>query len=136
MRKTLIALAIMLATALTFSSCGNSNSPKGVVKQYFKCIKSGDVKGYLEIIDMDESLKNTIIEKLEENGDLENMSEQIKEQAKSLKDVEVVSEEIDDDSDNAEVKVKMELDGKEDERAIKLHKNDNGEWKVIEKRMF
>lgn len=133
--KKILTFIVLLIAALSFSSCG-SNTPSGVVRQYFKCIKSGDVKGYLEIIDMDEELKNAIIEKLEENGDLEKMSEQIKEQARELKDFEVVSEEIDDDSDNAEVKIKMELDGKEDESTIKLHKNDNGEWKVIEKRMF
>jgi len=135
MRKTLIMLAVMLATALTFSSCG-SNSPKGVVKQYFKCIKSGDVKGYLELSDMDEELRNALIEKLEKSDELESMSEQIKERVKDLNDIEVVSEEIDDDSDNAEVKIKMELDGKDDEGTIKLHKNDNGEWKVIQSRMF
>lgn len=103
------------AAVFALCSCGGGNdSPSGVVLQMFDAAKECDAYKVMELQDLSaykEMMKSTA------------------EEMKSAK-FEVLSEEIDESGEKAEVKIKVTKEsGSSDEETIKLNKVD-GKWKV------
>ena len=130
MKKFSVLLSVLfVGTILFMASCGGgSNTPGDVVKSYYEKIEKGDSEGAIDLIDFgDKELTAEDKEKLVEMFD--NGSESIKEN-EGIKSIEVVEENISEDGNSADVKLKVIYGNDKDEDSqAKLVKVD-GKWKL------
>ena len=126
----LLALSFSLSTIYSCSSGGNS-TPKEVAESYIKYVKAEKFDKIVNLIDKE----NYTDKELESGGKMataffEEAMKSIKEQKGGIKDIEVVSEEIDEDGNSATVTIKFIYgDDTTSENDIDLVKKSDG-WKL------
>ena len=122
MKKLIIILCAFVAS-LGLISCGSSNTPSGVVKEYYKALSAGKYEKAVSMTTMtdQENIKG-YAEKLESVG-------------YKVSSYEILSETIADDGENAVVEVKIatstteEPTPKEETKKVRLKKMD-GKWRI------
>ncbi len=122
MKKLIIILCAFLAT-VGIISCGSSNTPSGVVKEYYKALSAGK---YEKAVSM------TTIQNQE---DIKAYAQKLEGAGFKVSSYEILSEEIADDGENAVVEVKIATSTsdnptpKEDNKKVRLKKMD-GKWRI------
>ena len=132
MKKVFAFAVLCLALAGTLTSCSN-NSPKGVVSEYMDCLKNKDAKGLIELLDLEEDMKDEDPVKAKEELTSLINDKVLKELDKKggIKSYKITSEKIDEEKGTATVGLKITYgDGEESESESKLIKDKNGKWKV------
>jgi len=122
MKKLIIILCAFVAS-LGLISCGSSNTPSGVVKEYYKALSAGKYEKAVSMTTMtdQENIKG-YAQKLEGAG-------------YKVSSYEILSEEIAEDGENAVVEVKIttstkdEPTPKEETKRVRLKKMD-GKWRI------
>ena len=128
MKKLCVILAVGFMT-VTMMSCSNSNTPEAVAEKALKCAKNNDWKGYLSLVqgaeknpEQMEGYARMIEEKLKERGD-----------AAKIVSYKILDQDILEDSATIYYQV-VTKDGNEKEDSMKLVKDENGEWKIYQKK--
>lgn len=120
--KRILLFIGMIATAAIMFSC-SSPTPKDVTSSYYKAIQKGDFEkamGYTTV---------------EDNEEIKKEVDKMKGLEIKISDFEIVSEEISDDGESAEVEVKYKFtssfnsEPEESTNKVKLTKED-GKWKI------
>ena len=128
MKKLFVILAVSFM-AVAMMRCGNSNTPEAVAEKALKCAKSNDWKGYLSMVQGAENNPEQV------EGYARMMEEKAEKQGDSAK---IVSYKITDQEvleDSATVRYQYETkDGNKHEDSMRLVKDENGEWKIYQKK--
>ena len=137
MKKILFAIAFGFIAIAAMTSCGNSNSPEGVVKKQIECLKNKDAEGLVELLNMGElSRKSGDAEK-----DKAELTSLIQEKAfksvdekggiKSYEILDVDAPKSAEPGSIAFVKVKTVYgNGSENEDRVKVKMDEEGQWKL------
>lgn len=130
MKKFTCLFCLTLACTFLFTSC-SADTPGQVAKNFVGYMKSGDSKKMLACTEVDKDLDESSRKQTELAAAA--MAEKAKsalEEKGGLKNVEVVSETIDEEGESAKVVLKLTYgDGTDDQNTYKLVKQD-GKWKI------
>lgn len=131
MRKVFISLFVALI-AIVMGSCGSDNTPTGVAEASIKCVQKEDIKGYIDLLDINTSDGQDPAKSKEELTALFNAKLLPALRAKGgVKSYEILSEEINETGDKATVEANVVYgNGEESKQTVDLVKNEEGEWKV------
>lgn len=119
--QTILAIAVM---ALVMASCGGAKStaPSKTVVKYYELMQKGDYTAAIDCIALqDETAKAQLVSIMESK-----VPAAIKENG-GYKGLEVISEEVAEDGQSANVKVKVLYGNKDTEEDLKLV-NKDGKW--------
>lgn len=120
---TLIISTVILA--VVFCACSSSSSPKAVVNDYYKALKSGDFE------------KAMTYTTLTDEAEIQQNVKKMQDFKFQVTDYEILSEEIAEDGETATVDVKYTASNafketpEEQNETVKLVKVD-GKWKIKE----
>lgn len=130
MKKFIYLFSLTLACTFLLSSC-SADTPGQVAKDFVGYLKSGDSKKMMGTIAMDKDMDQS--DKKQAELAAAAMAEKAKaglEEKGGLKNVEIVSETIDEDGETAKVVLKLTYgNGNDDENTYKMVKQD-GKWKI------
>lgn len=120
MKKLYIIFGI--AVMALFAVACNTNDPAKIVQNYFEAFEKGDYK------------KAMSLTTIESNEEIESQVKKMEGMELKISDFEIVSENISDDGQTAEVEVKYSFSSvfnkpKESSQTIELVKQD-GKWKI------
>ena len=132
MIQKLLGTVLLLAAMFVVCSC-TDNSPKGVATKSVKCLQNKDFKGYADLVYL-KAKEGEDVNKQKEMvaGLLEGKYDKKIGKKDGIKSFEVLSEEVAEDGKTAVVKMKVVYgNGEEDnDEAVKLIKDDKGDWKL------
>ena len=99
--KKLLSIAIVLCAMIGFTSCGNdAATPSATVEKALKCIQDKDSKGYVALLQVEESQKAMM-------ESIADKAFKAAEEKGGLKSWTIKSEEIAEDGQSAEVKADL-----------------------------
>lgn len=130
--KKLLGLATIIMAVMVLTGCSD-NSPKGVAAKALDCIIDKDFDGYADLLYLKGDEKEDVdAQKKAISSMLESKYDKSIGKNGGLKSYEILGEEIEEDGKKALVNVKLVYgNGEEkDGEAIKLCKDDSGNWKV------
>lgn len=131
MKKNLCYLSGLIIMCLFLFSACSSETPGGAAKKYTNYLKSGKYDKFIDGIAMGEDISAE--EKKEAKAMFTSMMEKGKkgiEQKGGIKDVKIVSEEIDEDGETATVVLNVIYgDGTNNEQKYDMIK-EKGDWKM------
>jgi len=122
MKKLIIILCAFVAT-LGMVSCSSSNTPSGVVKDYYKALSAGKYE------------KAVSMTTLTDQEDIKGYAQKLEGAGYKVSSYEILSEEIAEDGESAVVEVKIststtdEPTPKEETKKVRLKKVD-GKWRI------
>lgn len=131
MKKTIL-VSFLFAGLLLTTSC-SSNSPEDVAKKFFKCYLEQDYEGVKSLIDFYSETESEITEERIDDFMKLFMQRAAKsnERDGKVKNIEIVSENIDNSKNSGEVICKITFESgetKEDFVPVKMDKN--GKWRI------
>ena len=131
MKKIFASLFIAVA-ALALYSCGNANTPSGVVEKAIKCIQNEDYEGYIDLLFNDPEDAKSEEEVKEMKTVLSGKIKASMEKQQGIKSYKIVSEELSENGNEAVVTVKIEYgNGKGEEDKMKVRKGKDGKWRIV-----
>ncbi|MCF8234463.1 MAG: DUF4878 domain-containing protein [Bacteroidales bacterium] len=130
-KLSLIASTVLSVFVLFLAvSCGGGgNSPGKTAEKAMMTAADADAEGFVKLVYMEEG-EEISDEDMEQLQMMLDYGQKEIEKKEGLKKVEIISEEVTEDGNEAEVKMKMVYgDESEDEETVKMIKQ-NGKWKV------
>lgn len=133
MKRLSIFIGIML-TVMVLAAC-SGNTPTKVAEKSVKCLVDNDYKGYVDLIYFSDKDKEN---KEEQEQGKQQLAALLKDKAEKeykkkgdIKSYETIAEEVSDDGNTANVKMKIKYgNGTEEDTDIKLRKDSDGNWKI------
>lgn len=133
MKRLSIFLGVALI-ALFIASCSGGNSPKVVAEKSMKCLVDKDFEGYVDLIyfsDKDMESADFQESKKQLAALIKDKGEKSISKKDNIKSFETISEEIAEDGNTANVKMKVVYgNGEEEANDIKMRKDKDGNWKI------
>ena len=130
MKNVIKLFAFVLLFAL--SSC-SGQTPRDVAKEAMTCLQNQDYKGYVDLMQTDESKSPEEIEKSKATlaNILQEKAGKSMERKGGIKDFKVIKETVNDEKGTATVKMEVEYnDGTTDTDNCKLKKGEDGKWYI------
>ena len=122
--KKILSIIIVCMASFMFFSCSGGNSPQSVAKKAMKCIKKGDVKGYVDCIyskESEEEYRDLLVKQFESNKKPSNEVENFK----------YLDEDVNEESGKAKVFFDVTYkNGRTGKETINLMRDDKGKWWV------
>lgn len=126
--KKLFGFSLLLAIALAFASC-SSNTPSRVVAKSYDCLIDKDYDSFTRLLYSDKEVTDEDISEVATL--LSAKIEPSLNKKGGLKSYDIISEEINPESNVAIVKAQLEYgDGSTSEESVKVKKDYNDNWKI------
>lgn len=130
--KKLVGFIAFLVGTLFLTAC-SSSSPSDVTKKAYGYIQDEDYESYVDLLYVKpgENAEQVKKEKKDLILLLKGLSEQKTAETNKIKSYKVISEEIDENGEEAVVKMNVVYEnGKEEEETTRLKKDEDGNWKI------
>lgn len=125
--KKLIYFCMMLVMMFIVSACSD-NSPSGALKSYTKAYIDGDYEKYVDGIYFSKAEGEDLVEAKSNFVEFIKAFSSEQSEKNTLKDIEIIGEELSEDGNSAIVKIKeIYKDGSEKEKESRMVKVD-GKW--------